>query len=371
MAPWPTVKMRRLKEPRIAWRPEWRVGPDADDPPLHGPQKGLRGGVLSWAAESGAFECGEGFEVSLRSGPGPHEEAGRTSHGFMKQEEAPPDRDEDDFVLSFRRADGAWQMTAGKRSRLAGLVSKRVQDRTERLGRCSFWVACVESLADGKHYVLVGKIPGILIEHFFVGKVARSDPLSHAGFSYLPTPAHAVFGDSAEGRPVVLESITMYPHGLTGELPLVSTRFVEQVIVGDGPQGEADGAAVALARAEFLSAAAKPRAGGDDEKPRRLELRVRRGAAPGAPGAPGAEAQSAAWCNEARLEVGVGAAETPADAEAKRQRRAKRACTLPTIDRNALEAPASWAPQDAQMPEFGAFDDTLRHDPSKWGAEAA
>ena len=60
----------------------------------------------------------------------------------------------------------------------------------------------------------------------------RPRPLTHLGFSYLPTPGMA-FGssrsDPQEGEPLWIESITIYPHGLTGELPFVSHRFVELV----------------------------------------------------------------------------------------------------------------------------------------------
>lgn len=355
MAAWPTAKLRRLRAPPVSWRPEWRVGPDQDDPPLRGPQTGLLGGVLSWAVESGEFAADEGFEVSLRAGPGPVDD-GR-SHGILGREEGPAERDEDDFVLSFRRGPGAWSVTAGKRSKLPGLASKSLPDRTDRAQRCSFWVACLQSATDGKHYVLVGRIPGILVEHFFVAKVARAEPLSHAGFSYLPPPFAVDVGGDPEGPPLVVESITVYPHGLTGELPFVSTRFVEQAKLTGDVRSEADDNDI-LARAEFVPAASG--GGAEGEEPRRCELRVRKRPLPAGSLPP------AGWCNESLLECGF-PAETPADREAKLQRRAKMRRTAPVIDRShMLDAPASWEPQAAELPPLGEFDDTLRHDPAKW-----
>lgn len=361
LAPWPTVKLRRLRAPSVVWRPEWRVGPDVDDPVVGGPQQGSRGGVISWAVDSSTFASGEGFEVNLRAGPGPDEDlaAGGAPSATPPPQDgeaaANPDRDDDDFVLSFRRGEGAWHFTAGRRAKLAGLASKRLEDRGSKITRCSFWAACLESLSDGKHYVLVGSIPGILIEHVFVAKVARTDPLSHAGFSYLPTPQIAAFGDAhggEQGKPVVIESITVFPHGLTGELPFTSLRFVEQGIAGEDAAG-------VLARVAVSEAKCEP--GGTDEPDSRLELRVLRAPAVGSSAAD----RTAQWCNPSLRECGL-RFECAKDVERRAERRAKRARTAVQLATNGLEAPVSWEPQSAELPQLGPFEDTLRHDPSQW-----
>lgn len=337
--PWPSVKLLRARTPSVIWRPEWRVGPDVDDPPAPCPQRGFRGGVLSWALEAASFEDGEGFEVSLREGPGPPEEVS------ARRADAPAERSEEDFVLSFRRGQGAWHLTAGKRARLDGLTSKRIDDVAGRSSRHSFWVACVESVADGKHYVMAGSIPGILVAHFFVARVARAEPLSHAGLAYLPSPRLAAFGAGQpveQDRPVLIESITVYPHGLTGELPFVSSRFLDA-----GPASTEEDATGVLARAPL------PGAEG-------VEVRVLRGPAEGAE-------RTAGWCVPALRECGL-KFEAPKDPQKRAERAAKRARTAVQVARNPMEAPSSWEPQGAEEPRFGAFDDTLRHDPAKWAA---
>lgn len=363
MAPWPSVKLRRLQAPPVVWRPEWRVGLDVDDdPPTRGPQRGSMGGLLSWAVEPSAFGEGEGFEVSLRAGPGPAAEASRAT-------EAGPERDDEDFVLSFRRSNGFWQFVAGKRSRLPALTAKKVEDAVwssgstavrGKLARCMFWVACLKATVDGKHYVLVGPVPGILTEHFFVAKVARADPLSHAGFSYLPAIGKAA-SRSEEGPAIVVESITVYPHGLTGELPFVSHRFVEQCQTGGASTDEDKAMNDVLARAVLVAEAKdEPGNGGGDVAAAGLELRVCRVPRPRA-------AATAGWVAQALRECGLPVPRPAVTPEMRAERRAKRARLGPPMTAsNFLEAPASWEPQPAEPPETGPFDDSIRHDPKRW-----
>ncbi|CAJ1425260.1 unnamed protein product [Effrenium voratum] len=121
------------------------------------------GGVFSWAVEPANLSEDEGFEVSLRDEPGPRDTKQE------KQEDL--ERLGSDFVLSFRRAEGGWRFTAGTRSRLVCGAQKTVSDAFgSKAGRQMFWAACLEG-SDGKHYVLVGTVPGMLSEHFFVAKV--------------------------------------------------------------------------------------------------------------------------------------------------------------------------------------------------------
>ncbi|CAK9060012.1 unnamed protein product [Durusdinium trenchii] len=207
-APWPSVKLLRTNG-QVVWRPEWCL------PHFQGPgsweEGASMGGLFSWALEPGHVNFGEGFEVNLRDEPGPDS----------------PDLEEDrlpnDFLLSFRRGHSEWHFSAGSRGRPG--VQKVVADETfGTVGqRHMFWAACLEG-SDGKHYVIVGTVPGLLSDHFFVAKVVRPRPLTHLGFSFLPGA-----GPSAGLEPLWIESITIYPHGLSGELPFVSHRYLEVV----------------------------------------------------------------------------------------------------------------------------------------------
>lgn len=336
-APWPTVKLRRLPNPTppVVWRPEWRVGPDDGDMA----ERGAAGGIISWAVESTAFTLGEGFEVSLRSG------------------DTDEERSEDDFVLTFRRGMGTWHFMAGRRGRTIGGVEKAIVDVPGRNSRHMFWCACTESRAEaGKHYVIVGTVPGLLVEHFCAARVARDAHLSHAGFSYLPEPSQAVFGTSSscsQERPALLiESITVYPHGLTGELPFISLCFVEQREQRENRE-HAEGPEV-LVQAALTGVEARAGLG--------LELAVLRKAFPAA------QADYSSWCIAARRECGLPLPEQD-DAEAlakKLERRARRRVETQPMAPNALQAPASWMPCAVEEPTLGPFDDTLRHDPSSW-----
>eukprot|EP00927_Polykrikos_kofoidii_P049894 TRINITY_DN43895_c0_g1_i1.p1 TRINITY_DN43895_c0_g1~~TRINITY_DN43895_c0_g1_i1.p1 ORF type:complete len:748 (+),score=119.89 TRINITY_DN43895_c0_g1_i1:139-2382(+) len=224
-AMWPTARLPRGMDPPVIWRPEWRVGPE--DP---GAESAAWGGVLSWAIEPDQFSFGQGFELSLRDGPGPQANRAGSKRGIDDDtDEECKERDENDFVLCFRRGRGEWHFAAAHRGRRGAEKQKTVTDCSDRVGtRQMFWVACVESRKDGKHYVLVGGVPGLLTDHFFVAKIGRRYPLSHAGFSYLPEPGKAAFGGGSSSGHVIVESITVYPHSLTGELPFVSLRFVEE-----------------------------------------------------------------------------------------------------------------------------------------------
>lgn len=390
LAPWPTVKLRRMRVPRVVWRPEWRVGPDVDDPPLKGLQRGMRGGVLSWAIEPESLAAGEGFEVSLRAGPGPSSEGKplvKEEKPVAKEEElgtssaavpaaatggaaevAVCEQDAEDFVLSFRRGRGVWHLTAGKRARLSGLASKTIPDWSADargvVRRSMFWVACLECVTDSKHYVVAGAVPGILTEHFFVAKVARGDPLSHAGFAHLPTPQQAAFGSASDeqGHPILIESITVFPQGLTGELPFVSRHFVEQSstsrAVKEEMEDEQGKTAAPLARVGLgLVKEEDPEAGF-------LELRVRRAPAATKIGEPSTE-----WDRRLLRECGLPLPPLPRTLEQKEQRRAKqlRAAAAPVVmASDALDAPASWEPRGVDQPEFGPLEETLRHDPKRW-----
>jgi len=352
-APWPSARLRRLPAAPVIWRPEWRVGPDGGD----AAEKGALGGMLSWAVEPSSTAQGEGFEVSLRSGPGPEVDEVKMRSASTESADADddnPDRDEDDFVLSFRRGERAWHFVAGRRGRKTGGAQKVIADppgggKTRQM----FWVACTECRADGKHYVVVGTVPGHLTEHFFVAKVGRAEPLSHAGFSYLPHPGEVAFGRDRSQEPpaLIMESITVYPHGLTGDLPFISLRFVEQRAAADA----ADGGEDVLARAKMPA---------DGEAA--LELAVRRAALPSAEAGP---ERFAGWCRAARRECGL---PLPRDEEEERARRAEKRARLRVeprpIMKNPSEAPSSWEPCAGDMPALGPNDETLRHAPAAWAA---
>lgn len=345
------------------------------------------GGVLSWAVELKQFGFGDGFEVSLRSGAGPErgeserraddgapapvEPTGNrvaSSHAILVGNGDVPVGDSDklghggsdedqgrlgsDFVLSFRRDANLWRFTAGSRARLCGLKDKIVPDQPGA-ERQMFWVACVESKVDGKHYVVVGSVPGLLTEHFFVAKVTRPAALSHVGFSYLPDPGRAAFGNQEEPAPVIVESITAFPHGLTGELPFVSLRFVdlqERSTRASTPTSDA------------LMAADVPSVAGAESGGSGLELRVLRSVLPPAEGS---TSRCSTWPDAARRECGLPVAKL-SSSEARLEKRARLRVTPPVIAPNSYEAPISWEPRAAEQPKFGPFDDVLRHDPKNW-----
>lgn len=382
-APWPSVKLKRSQS-SVVWRPEWRVGPDVDDPRDYGPQFGSLGGILSFAVHPSQFQMNEGFEVYLRAGPGPSEKfCDSDNAGGGNLDEEPPTRDDDDFVLSFRRDDGAWALTGGRSARLPDLRPKIVADLTsDKRLRHTFWVACLHCKADSKHYVVCGRIPGILSEHFFVAKVARNDSLSHVGFSYNPVEGGKVARDARE---ITIENITAYPHGLTGYLPFISLKFIEEKETANDTAGCLVGITDCLLSARLrddpidaenaeatsqhpsrpcknLCVLQKPVAQVDPNlsKSNRLDLQVSSNAL-----------HSATWQDESRRECGLPTADTALDRQRRAERRAKRACTPVTVNRaHMLEAPVSWEPQESEMPALGGFEDTLRHDPVRWAARA-
>eukprot|EP00747_Dinoflagellata_sp_TGD_P091721 gnl/TRDRNA2_/TRDRNA2_165164_c1_seq6.p1 gnl/TRDRNA2_/TRDRNA2_165164_c1~~gnl/TRDRNA2_/TRDRNA2_165164_c1_seq6.p1 ORF type:complete len:222 (+),score=48.40 gnl/TRDRNA2_/TRDRNA2_165164_c1_seq6:277-942(+) len=218
-----------------------------------------------------------------------------------------------------------------------------------------FWVACVESRTDGKHYVLVGTVPGLLTDHIFVAKVGRAAPLSHAGFSYLPPPDKAAFGSGAdEALPVIIESITVYPHALTGELPFVSLRFVEQV---NGDAGEDS-----LAKASINFDGEEQSANTDAEKIVLLQVRS-------SPVSVSCEvhtntaSSSGGWCSAALRECGLLDVHESETAEERLERKARRRCEVPVVGGNQAQAPVSWAPSSGHCEPTAPGDDSLRHVP--------
>mmetsp|Transcript_7812 Transcript_7812/g.21433 ORF Transcript_7812/g.21433 Transcript_7812/m.21433 type:complete len:574 (-) Transcript_7812:96-1817(-) len=323
-APWPSVKMQRVSdepEPPIVWRPEWQVGPEEGD----ASEDADMGGLMSWAVEASEFGLDEGFEVVLRE---------------CSDEAENPEREEDDFVLMFRRGQAEWRFVAGSRARLEKLPVKIIKDE-EGASRRMFWAACLESRTDEKHYVIAGTVPGLLAEHFFVARVKRNAPLTRAGFAYLPSKQ----GTSKESAPALIESISIYPHALTGELPFVSLRFVEQRAANDADNNvlvavplparcRADGNGEAV---DFLCVRGIPIPGQD---PARLE-------------------------GVALQEVGL---QPPAQSEEEKlAKRARRRVEVPLLD-STIGTPVSWEPCAVQ-PKFGAYDDVLRHDPSAWDVD--
>merc|ERR1712232_89801 len=172
------------------------------------------------------------------------------------------ERSVNDFVLSFRRDENSWHFAADRRGRQAVTHGITISDQAITTGsRHMFWAACCESRADGSQHVVVGVVPGLLTEHFFAANLGRSSTLSHAGFSYLPEPGLARRAGSPrvveERQALIIESITVHPHGLAGELPFVSHRFVEQrscMAVASASDGTlaADVACVALPNDETL-----------------------------------------------------------------------------------------------------------------------
>ncbi|CAE7204732.1 kgd2 [Symbiodinium natans] len=93
----------------------------------------------------------------------------------------------------------------------------------------------------------------MLTEHFFVAKVARPRPLTNVGFGFLPAPDDAFREEDAGSPPMWIESITIYPHSLTGELPFVSHRNLE-VLTDDDlvcKDGQASSQCARLYRKEF------------------------------------------------------------------------------------------------------------------------
>lgn len=369
--PWPTAKLRRdgdsgcSERPTITWRREWRVGPEDEEID----EPGNMGGVISWAAQPSDLKLGEGFEVSLRSGPGEEEGGAGVA-----------DRLDGDFVLSFRRGDNYWEFQAGRRVRRAGGAAKIIpDDKWSRGQRHMFWAACLESASEGKHYVLVGTVPGILTDYFFVAKAARAEPLSRAGFSYLPEPARLQPDALVDERPPLpLEGIFVYPHVLTGELPFVSLRNLQQrqlhaahAVKEEAPGGNGGekplASAVLPAREESPEGGVKAEAGA----PEQLELVVTSAMRPlGEDASRGPET----WCKAARLECGLApragdlGAEDEAAKERALERRAKQRVTAPVLT-SGLEAPLSWEPGPQQpLGGFDGLDDTARHDPSSWRA---
>lgn len=301
------------------------------------------GGIFSWALEPNGVSFGEGFEVNLRDEPGPCETG-------TKLEDI-PERLPNDFLLSFRRGYAAWHFTAGTRGRSG--AQKMVPDTLfgSKAGqRQMFWAACLEC-HDGKHYVLVGTVPGMLSEHFFVAKVARPRPLTHLGFSYLPTPKSAVFGAGSGVDPLWIESITIYPHGLSGELPFISHRFLQVV-----KEETAEEAGDTVAEIALEADPAQP----EDELSgaARLVLLSKK--------APGGEAESRArleeWCSDARRELGLPSLEVKARSPTRKRRRTNPTNRPVGSTESAL---SSWGPSSVsdvkRLEEPGAYEDSLRH----------
>lgn len=342
-APWPSVKLQRDSE-HVIWRPEWML------PHFQGPgtweEGASMGGIFSWALEPNSVSFGEGFEVNLRDEPGPCETG-------TKLEEDIPERLPNDFLLSFRRGYAAWHFTAGTRGRSG--AQKMVPDTLfgSKAGqRQMFWAACLEC-HDGKHYVLVGTVPGMLSEHFFVAKVARPRPLTHLGFSYLPTPKATVWNGSGVD-PLWIESITIYPHGLSGELPFISHRFLQ--VVKEETVEEA-GDTVAEIALEADAEAAEEQADVVSSAAPRLVLLSKK--------APGGEAESRArleeWCTDARRELGLPSLEVkPRSPSTRKRRRTNR-----PVGSNAESALTSWGPSSvsdvARVDRVGPYEDSLRH----------
>eukprot|EP00928_Gymnodinium_smaydae_P053903 TRINITY_DN37794_c0_g1_i2.p1 TRINITY_DN37794_c0_g1~~TRINITY_DN37794_c0_g1_i2.p1 ORF type:complete len:663 (-),score=148.50 TRINITY_DN37794_c0_g1_i2:40-2028(-) len=322
-APWPSAKLRRLQDDAksVQWRSSWRVGYEANELRAAGGElradgadcRRSAGAVLSWAVEPSALAVGEGFEVRLRCGPGP-DSSGR---GDASGEEDEAIRD-GDFLLRFRRGAGEWRFSAGHRQKLGAV--KALPDHPDLARqRHMFWVACLECCSDGRHYVIVGTVPGILTEHFFVAKVARAEPLTHAGFAYLPPlEISERSGQVDEAPALVIESITVFPHVLTGNLPFVSLRHVDLADAYAEETGD-------LARA--------PLPGADG-----CELRLLPRALPD-----GGAKRFEAWCESARRECGLPLlASGEGDAARREARRARRRLEPPEVAPNPLPALNSW-----------------------------
>lgn len=346
---WPTAKLQRAANPSVEWREEWRVGPDEGEEL----ERGSMGGILSWAVEPSNFRFGEGFEVNLRSGPGPSESSKDL-----------PERCDSDFLLSFRRSKGAWHFTAGRRTARPG-VQKTIEDRTgDPRRRHMFWVACFEARADGKHYVIVGRMPQLLSEHFFAAKIARVVPLSHAGFSYLPEPRAAAFGEGPVQLALVIESITVHPRGLTGELPFVSLRHVDERLALTEDDHSQPLVKVKVESTKEPNASGKLGEGPGRDPEQTTEVVVWKNPLPAGDDL---AARIAAWGPTTRRECGFPpSASDPSVAEERMAKRARQRVEAPVIAPNSMQAPASWEPQTASAPQFGPFDETLRHAPQIW-----
>lgn len=301
-----------------------------------------------------------------------------------------PDRLDGDFVLSFRRGEGCWKFCAGRRVRQRPGAEKSISDgKWSRAQRHMFWAACLESALDGYHYVLVGTVPGMLMDHFFVAKTARAEPLSRAGFSYLPEHARLQKVEAGDERPPLqLESIFVYPHVLAGELPFVSLRNLQQ-------QQQA---------CEDNATAVKEEHGGNGAniEPQPLACVMLPEAVPVAPASEEVEQEPAArqpmlelvvtraqrhldedtangpetWCLAARRECGLppragdGGPELEAAKQEALERRARQRVTAPVLATDFLEAPVSWEPAPEQPAGgFAGMDDTARHDPLNWPTE--
>lgn len=331
------------------------------------------GGVISWAVEPTTLAFGEGFEVSFRDEPGPVEGC---------EDEESPERDPGDFVLSFRRGSGAWHFTAGSRSRSSCGAQKAIQDTSvcSKTGqRHMFWAACLECGFDGKHYLVVGTVPGLLTAHFFVAKVARSLPLSHVGFSYLPMPKDAAFGSDVSigtvsqirdvgPQPLLIESITVFPHGLSGELPFVSHRFLKVLSDESGQSGH-DGIDVSSV-AEWQLPVQK------QEERQQVSSRLLLLKRPSTESEAVARQRLESWCEDAKRELGLASlflhkrslVEDPEDDEGNRSspstagKRRRAAAMMLRVDRSLADsAMLSWAPEALGSPRLGPFDESLRH----------
>jgi len=291
------------------------------------------GGVISWAVEPSDFLLDEGFEVNLRAGTG------------LSETSDVPERCASDFVLSFRRGEKTWHFTAGRRVRPQNATAptkKTISDRTETLGRQMFWAACLESRTDGRQYVIVGTIPGLISNHFFVAKFTQSSPLTRAGFSYLPIPKHGVdehFNAGEETRFVLIDSITIYPHTLTGELPFISLRFVEQCEAGTSTSK-------IVSYSSSFSEFAKYEQQGKEEQQKNedggnWELCIRKIPLPVEDAV---ASRLECWHFVARSECGILPTRDEETAEDRLERKARRRVQPQVVGPNPLTAPSSWEP---------------------------
>eukprot|EP00931_Biecheleriopsis_adriatica_P067624 TRINITY_DN41736_c0_g1_i1.p1 TRINITY_DN41736_c0_g1~~TRINITY_DN41736_c0_g1_i1.p1 ORF type:complete len:661 (+),score=173.71 TRINITY_DN41736_c0_g1_i1:75-1985(+) len=349
-APWPTAKLLRKPDAgSVVWRPEWWL-PHCGCPGTW-EEQASSGGVISWAVEPSSLAFGEGFEVSFRDEPGPSPACSSAASGQDDEDRSPGD-----FVLTFRRGAGAWHFNAGSRGRSSGGAEKTVLDSAMK-GRAGqrhmFWAACLKCGLDGKHYILVGTIPGLLLEHFFVAKVGRHDPLTHVGFSYLPTPREAAFGQPGRGgdegydcpgaQPLVIESITVFPHGLSGELPFVSRRLLEVAPKENKVKNqEQERVLAALRLSEQQAPSFDCNAGGQHE----LDLKCKGTSLPDE--------------DVKAEENGEEACRQSTDSSGKKRRR-----TMPVVDLSLSDSAfTSWAPAPGSGAALGPFSDSCKHETS-------